>query len=528
MGHHRRPGPPSRGTGSDPVPSRLFWLTIGLAAGVFVSSLAIPALQPEATLTISAGTAPGAPPARPTGAPDAATPGPDDIISGSSTDASSRVPGATTTASAAVERSAPGPDAGAPSPGPTANPREEPAGGTEPGATANEEETSEPIRIGIGVPELGALASLGPSFDFGDVGDHFRAIHEDWTERGLIPIDGREVVFHYRSYSLLSADEQRAACVGWADDDHVTAVIALQYFFATDCLPAEKRIPLLMDTGLAPRLMERSNPYLFTLSSDYGHLGRNWIHWAHRRGIISGKRLGLYSDESDTDGIATDVRETLSLLGYDLVEDVTTTEAVTGGPQDNVAAQRFAANDVEVAILAVSSLAQTNFMHSAEASGYRPTYIGGDFFSGSTDTATETYPAAHYDGTFGMTTYRHGELSSGIAPPREQVECLDRYGRHSGRSVTHADRPAEWFVLTSGCDTAAVLLEGLQRATRPITKDSYVAGLEQIRDKPLGVTSNVTFTPLDHSGSQWQRTIQFHADCVCWKVVDDFAPWFVE
>jgi hypothetical protein len=387
--------------------------------------------------------------------------------------------------------------------------------------------TDDPIRIGIGVPDLGALANMGPNFDFGDVRDHFEAIHADWEARGLIPIEGRQVEFYYRSYSIISAEEQRAACVGWADDDQVMAVIAMQYFFATECVPYEHRLPLFMDSGLHPERMERFAPYAVTLLADYGRISRNWVYWAHERGLLQGKRLGLYYGAGNIDGIDPGVRQALDELGYELVEEVSTSSSATGGPEDGVAAQRFAAARVEVAILAVSSLAQTNFMHSANGLNYRPTYLGADFFTVTADTAASTYPANQYDGTYAMTSYRFGEVSAGLGHTPEAQFCIDRYAAHSGRRIDPKERPAEWFMLLAGCDVAAVVHDGLVNAGNAVDKDGLIAGIEQIKAKPLGIVSDVTFGPGDHTGAELQRTLQWHADCTCWKALGEFEPWFV-
>ncbi|MBW3664046.1 MAG: hypothetical protein KY469_13170 [Actinobacteria bacterium] len=497
--------------------SPLFWWALGMAAGLFASSLIGRGTPPTPSvasgdLGAEATTAPTGPTAdgteRPTdaatGSPSAAIPSPAGPSSGG--------PASAATASPDNGAAAPGGPPPASGPGPSSG---------SPGAS------TEPIRIGIGVPELGALANMGPNFDFGDVRDHFEAIHADWQERGLIPIEGREVVFHYRSYSIISAEEQRAACVGWASDDQVMAVIAMQYFFATECVPYEHRLPLFMDSGLHPERMERFAPYAVTLLADYGRISRNWVYWAHERGLIQGKRLGLYYGAGNIDGIDPGVRQALDELGYELVEEVTTSSSATGGPQDGVAAQRFAAARVEVAILAVSSLAQTNFMHSANGLNYRPTYLGADFFTVTADTAASTFPADQYDGTYAMTSYRFGEVSAGLGHTPEAQFCIDRYAAHSGRRIDPQQRPAEWFMLLAGCDVAAVVHEGLVNAGNAVDKDRLIAGIEQIESKPLGIVSDVTFGPGDHTGAELQRTLQWHADCTCWMAIGAFEPWFV-
>ena len=383
------------------------------------------------------------------------------------------------------------------------------------------------IKIGIGVPDLGPLANLGPNFDFGDPQKHFEAILAGWRASGQVPVHGRTIEFVYRRYSMLSADEQRAACTGWAKDDHVFAVIALQYFFATECLPREQHIPLIVSDGLAPARMQSSAPYLFSLHADTGRIGRNWMHWAHRRGLLKGRRIGLYYATGDPDGMVGPLKTALAGLGYTVAEEATTDNSVTGGPQDNVAVQRFQLAGVNLAILAVSSLAQTNFMQSAEGQGYRPTYIATDFFSSTADTATGTFPPNQFDKTFAMTGYRFGEVAAGIPLNGPSRECIDRYARYSKQRVEPRSRPAEWFILEQGCDDAAVLLQALRNAGPNLDRAAFIRGIEQIKGMEMGVHADVSFGPDDHTGVDSQRTMQWHRDCSCYRATGVFEPYFV-
>jgi ABC-type branched-subunit amino acid transport system substrate-binding protein len=383
-----------------------------------------------------------------------------------------------------------------------------------------------PIRIGVGVPSLGALAALGPNYDFGDPRAHMAALLAAWKRAGLVPVNGHDVEFVYRTYSIVSADEQKAACAGWVKDDRVFAVFALQYFFADACPAVQHDVPFVTASDYEQSLMDRGAPYLFTLSSTTDRILRNWAHWADGAGLLRGKRIGLYYRGTNTAVPA--LKQELAKLGATVVEEVTTDNDATGSAQEGIAVQRFRASRVDVAWLVVSAINQTNFMQQAQAQGYRPAYLAADLFSSTTDTATGTYPPDQYEGTGAMTVTRLGEIRAGIPPTSSARFCVDAYARASGREVVYEERPAEWYLLQQNCDTASVVLEGLRLAGPGPSRDAFVAGLERLVVTNLGVYSDVSFRRGKHDGTDQQRTLRWSRRCTCWRAEGAFAPMWVQ
>jgi ABC-type branched-subunit amino acid transport system substrate-binding protein len=264
---------------------------------------------------------------------------------------------------------------------------------------------------------------------------------------------------------------------------------------------------------------------VFTLQPSLGRTLRNYVHWAHERGLLTGKKIGLYyfDDAVTRDLMDRTIKTELSGLGHTLAAEQTTTQNL-GGPADALAVQRFRTAGVDVAMLFTS---KAGFMAQAQAQAWKPTYLENDYLSGTTNTATSTYPAEQFDGTFGMSSMRYGEWKVGLPATAEAEACLSDYERVSGKRIDPNAREAEYVGLNKGCDDARLVLQALVNAGRSLTPAGMVAQLEQLQGMPMGVHGDVTFGPDKHHGIDQQRTVQWTADCKCWKALGSFEPLYV-
>lgn len=518
--------------GSEPLALRLqrgrgpMGVVAGLAAGVLIAALVIPETQDTSSLTaqdtsgVSAQGSEGGTAADTGSAEAGSLPAGDTPTAVGSQDA---------TPSAAASTGA------ANGGGASASPRSGPLGGATGGAPATESVsanvrgvTAGKIRIGVGLPDISAIAALGPGYDDGDQRKQMEAVLDGWKRQGLVPVHGRDVEFVYREYNILSAEQARAACIGFVQDDKVFAVIAVHNFAASECVAGEFRTPLLVSNAPGDLTFQRAHPYLYALEASASRILRNWPHWAERRGLLRGKTIGLYmsSNEQAREEVARTFTAELKKLGYKIAVEVTT-DSDTGGPTDAVAVQRFKAAGVDLVVL-VLGLGRTSFLQQAEAQNYRPTYIANDLGYATTDTGAGTHDPNQWDGTYGMTGMRYGEAAGGIPAPPEALACIANYERYSGRrGVTRESREAEWIATNQGCDEARVMLYGLQKAGRNLTPATLVAALDSLTNMQQGIHSNTTFTPKKHDGGNLQRTLQWSRGCTCWKALSPFENFFL-
>lgn len=402
----------------------------------------------------------------------------------------------------------------------------EPSGNGAPSALARGVQASS-IKVGIAYPDLSAFRALGADYDSGDQVKQWQAVVEGWRRDGVLPVHGRDIELVFRSFNILSAQEQRAACVALVQDAKVFVVVATWFFgVGMECVSRELATPLLTqgDPMAIDAFYRRMGPGFFTIAMSTDRMFRNWIHWASARGLLEGRRIGLYSGtDALSKHLVASVESQLQRFGQRPVVKVATDAPATGGPQDVIAAQRFQAERVDLALLMVSSIAQGNFMRQADTQGYRPAYIDNDFGSATSNAAASTKPPSQYDGSWAMTQTTNGDAGANrpVAPQAET--CVSNYERYAGARRPQRET-AEWGYILLACDLGRVLLAGLRHAGRGLDHASFVGGLEAIRGMAMDRHSPVTFTAEKHHGVDQQRTIQWRRSCACWATETDFAP----
>ncbi len=406
-----------------------------------------------------------------------------------------------------------------------------PAGGTSgrPGAAARGV-TATAVTIGFGLPDLGAIGALGPGYDQGDPRSHVEAILAELRASGRLPVHGRDIEPVYSSYNILSPEAQRATCEQFGNDSSVFAVVAIHDFgTGSECVAREFGLPVFTSDGQGDPVYARSDPNLFTMQMSANRMFRNFVTWADQSGYLDGKRIGVYypSEPEPAKVVQDSILQPLKALGHNVVTEMQTNEPDTGGPTDSVAVQRFSADRVQVAILVVSAIAKTNFFTQAQTQAYKPVYLENDAGFSTTDTATSTYPASYFDGTRAFTGMRFGELRSGIPEPEQAAWCRAAIKRQGGPDIPVQGRDAEYIAANQACDEILTVLHGLEQAGPALTHGSFVAGVETVRDRPMGIHGNVTFARERHDGVSTWREITWHSDCRCWKVSSDLRPLLV-
>lgn len=498
-------------------PSTLVAVSVAFLAGVLVAALVVP----ERDEVVGAGPiatagGDGAESAVPTGA------------DGGRVDGSTRPGGGSGSQSGGGTGGTAAPGAGSGSGGGGGGGGEPGASGgaTAPGVTANE------ITIGFGLPDLSVIAALGPGYDQGNPRQHIEGILAQLRAEGRLPVHGRDIKPIFSSYNILSADEQRATCEAFGNDATVFAVVAVHDFGeGNECTAREFGIPTFTSDGSSDAVHARSAPNLFTMQMTTDRLLRNFVQWAHRDGLLRGRRIGVYypSDTPESAKVVEDnVIAPIRKLGHTIEVTVQTSEPATGGPTDAVAVQRFSSKRVDTAILIVSAVAKTNFFNHAQTQGYRPRYLENDTGFSTTDTATGTYPPEHFDGTQAFTGMRFGESNSGVAEPPEATWCRAAIKRQTGNDIPRKGRDAEYIASNQACDEILTVLTGLEQAGPNLTRARFIAGVETIRNRRAGIHSNLTFTPQRHDGGGTWRRISWSKGCRCWTVRSRMAPLLVD
>lgn len=409
------------------------------------------------------------------------------------------------------------------------------AGGADGSSTSRRGDSSpapgvggEVIRLGVAYPDLAYLEAINPAYGSGDIPAQFRASLERWAREGRVPVHGRRVELVFRKFDSLNESDQRSACVELMDEKKVFAVLAPGAFGAgAECVAQQYKAPVLTTAFVNDDFLRRSEPYLFLMHMTTGRLLRNWVHWAHENQHLNGKKIGVYYQRTgaNPDADFQTVERELRKLGYEPAVVVSTNNPL-GGPEDQVAAQRFRAAGVDLALLMVTVISQQNFMQYADAQRYRPTYIDSDYIWNTDDSVSAPKPGTQYDGTLAMSGYHSGEVGSNRAVDEART-CVADLERHSRAKV----RPNynEWRYLLSACDLVKAAVLALQAAGPDLTRETLIRGIESLKNVPMARHADVTFGPGDHQGVDTQRTVRWHRDCTCWRLAGDgsFSPLWV-
>jgi hypothetical protein len=519
-----------------PPGGTVFGLVLGFAAGVLATALVLPDHSGGTTAALSTTPQAAAGQQAVADAPTTAEQGtvPTDGSTVTGPPVAGGQPQAVVAAPGAVSTSSPGrAAAGSTRPKTTATTKGGPvrggaaATGTGGVATGSAQGvTNDSIKIGLAYPDLTALRTLGAEYDNGDVCGQWDALRKGMIEKKQLPVAGRSITFVCKSFNVLDTNDQNAACRALVEDDKVFAVIGVAYFEVGDSCVAGLKIPVITTDGPNDAAFKASAPYLYSLSVSDSKMLRNMVHWADQRGALKGKRIGVYyaNDAVNTSEAQTQVIGELKKLGHQVVAEHSTGQTL-GGPEDAIAAQKFMASQVDIAILLTS---EGGFQQQAQALGYKPTYLDSDHAFGTSDVATSTYPADQFDGTYGITGRNVGEAAAGMPPRADAEACIANYEKQSGTTVARPGKGghqgAVFAYVLNSCDLGKVVLHALGQAGRGLNVSSYLAGLRTISSMTLTNYSPVTFTSRPDGGTQ-QRTVRWTKSCTCWQAIGGFAPF---
>ncbi len=251
-------------------------------------------------------------------------------------------------------------------------------------------------------------------------------------------------------------------------------------------LVEEARIPLVgMFTG-AHALREPLNHYLVNIRASYYQETRAAVqHMVEKLGV---RRIGVFYqyDAYGFDGL----RGTeLALKTYGLAP-VATGTYIRGTLNIEKGLARIMQSGAKAVMMIGTYEPCAKFIRQARDRGFAATFYNVSFV-GADELARRTAEAGN------------GVIVTQVVPPpkaesddtrlwgiREYTTLLKRY--------FPADRPN--FVSLEGYLNARVLVEGLKRAGRNLSREGFIKALESITNYDLGIDNNLSFSPADHQG----------------------------
>lgn len=437
-------------------------------------------------------------------------------------------PGITGVSGAAVDgggstgtngRTAAGPGRGQPT-GPGSNGGVAPSdGGSATGPVVGVTDTQ--IKVGYLLLDTGSLSRIGvsvPGVDPKQQKQAFEAFMKDVNSRG--GIHGRKLVGVYENFDVLSQDDMRRACLALRDEKVFAAVAAGGYQGpALLCVTEEGRTPLFnMGThGTPTEYIRRSEGRLVTMFQHSDRLMLNWVAELHAMGVLKGKQIGITSQETTNPGdtvVGGGLIPAFKRFGYKVshVSRFSGDQSTAAG-QVPVEVSQMQRKGVDIVLLTTSTLASSGFVQTANNQGYRPRYSLTDWASMNNDTSNQSMPES-YNGTIGITTYRVGEERIGIGESAEEKRCRAVYEKHAGRKLA-AKGHNEYGLTQGNCTTVTALFKAAELAGPALTRETLVAGVQEIGIMPMTMWGGGSFGPNKFDAADPVRTVVWKSDCRC-------------
>jgi branched-chain amino acid transport system substrate-binding protein len=245
----------------------------------------------------------------------------------------------------------------------------------------------------------------------------------------------------------------------------------------------EAKIPLIgLFTG-ADALRRPFRKYIFNVrASYYQEIAAMVKH------LVEDRKLSRFAVFYQYDAYGLDglTGAELALNKYGL-EPVAHGSYIRGAMDVEDALKSIMASNAEVVIMVGTYDPSAKFIKMSRAKGFNPIFYNVSFVGGN-ELARKVGP----DG--------EGVIITQVVPSPEARALLpevDKYCRFLKKYYPE-DQPT--FVGLEGFINAVVLIKGLQRAGRDITREKFIRALEGMKDLSLGIGLGLNFGPDDHQG----------------------------
>jgi hypothetical protein len=375
------------------------------------------------------------------------------------------------------------------------------------------------LRIGVALADLAVFEAVDPAYGIGDQRLQVEAAIGAARARGDLPVARRDLELLFRTFDAVDPDGKRAVAAAFAADGVAAVIGARDFTYGAVALAERHHIPVIDVNAVPTSVLRRCAPYLFTLRTAQDVLYRSYVRWAHQRGFLTGRRIGIFSDRFTTASSRAAEAE-LAAHGHDVVLHVESDGLGYGSSVDGSAADRFHAAHVELLLPFVSGSSLVELLRSAADGPWRPTVVDLETGEHATDVTASLMPPSIYDGTWALVMNRVGEDAAGLAPSERTRGALAAYEAAAGRPLARSGRASsgELSNVLIVADLVDLLVAALHHASGDATPEAIVAGFESISGRAVASGGDVTFGPEAHWGFRQVRPIRWDAGRGAWAV----------
>lgn len=267
------------------------------------------------------------------------------------------------------------------------------------------------------------------------------------------------------------------------DQDKVFAIVASQgtgAVMATVKFLTQNKVPLIFPFQGVPITGQKT---IFTSFTPYPNQSELVVTWLVK--VKGFKRIGiLYQDDKYGYTFRDPAKKTLAKFGLKLAA----AESYKRGAKDlsaQVAKLRMA--NLDACLLVATPPPGAAFLKEAHKQGWKDTKI---ISSGPlTDEKYINLSGGVGEGIWGLSLWPDPVHSNDPAVV-EYREIVEKYGKDRDKTPNRYSLYGYYY--------AKLFVAGLQRAGRDLTRESYIAALEGIKDWENGITPPVSFSATDH------------------------------
>lgn len=416
-------------------------------------------------------------------------------------------------------------------------------GGAAPGVVLTASDrgvTPDAISLAFLLVDLGGVSQFGftvPGFDPEEQQAYIQAQVDHVNAGG--GVHGRRIDPKFFSYDPTDASSGQAACRAATQDNEIFAAVdtgSSLDFPGQLCFTEQHATPLVEfgGFGTTDEMYAKSAGRLVTIMQGGVRSLANTAEELVRQGRLEGTRIGIVDRDfpgtvqTVTDGMVA----TLERHGHEVVfrADLSMDNG-TAASQVPVAVQQMRANQVDTVMLLTDFIIGTEFVQAADRSGYNPQYFVSDFESMTNDIAVFAMPESFR--AVGITSLRTGEWRVNMPEPAVDAACRQTYARASGIDPKRSEDA--YGGALHACGMVDVFVRGALAAGPELTRDRWVAGVQQIGAIEYPFFGGMSYGPGKVDGADAIRTVEFEPACPvdesggggterCWVPVSDFRP----
>jgi hypothetical protein len=374
------------------------------------------------------------------------------------------------------------------------------------------------LRIGVAIADMSEFEAIDPAYGIGDQRAQVEALLSAESERAPLP-GPVELVF--RAFCSTSIDDKRSVADQFAADGVLAVIGARDFTYGSVRLAETYRIPVI-DVNAVPRtIFGRTDPWLFTIRAAQDLVYLACIGWAHRRGLLDGRRIGVFSDRYTATSTQAAI-DRLDALGYVPAVHVASDGVGVGSAHDVEAARRFQNAGVEVVLPFVSGSSLARLLNALVELDHSAAVVDLETGEHATDVSGSVMPAALYEGTQALVMSRVGEVAAGRpfdATAQRAVAAVESATR---RTIARSGRDSsgELSNILLVADLVAVLSTALRGIEGDITRPSLVTAIERIDAMESASGGCLAFRSGEHWGCRELRQVEWRDGA--WRVTSDY------